>query len=121
VPFSVDALVATRRGAAVDDLARDVVIKIGGPLPVIGTTIAVTAFLTWGAYKLHEGFPLVAALLGGVAAVGVIAALTGIPAAQQSCRNLFADAPFAYENAHCEMLVHCKTLLAGLNPDRSCS
>jgi hypothetical protein len=92
-------------GVRVDDILREAVTKIGGPLPVIGGGVALFALLAWASWKLHEGQEAVLAWVIGIAALGVgIAVLFSVPAAKTVCRDLYQTDRIHYMTSHCAWL-----------------
>jgi hypothetical protein len=94
-----------------DGFVRDAIIKIGGPLPVIGSALVIAAILGWVAYKAYEDDSKeIAVLLGGLTVGVLIAALFSVPAAKSSCRQLYRTDVISYASSNCEMLVRCYEL-----------
>jgi hypothetical protein len=93
-----------------EDAIRDAVIKLGGPLPVIGFSIVIAAIAFWFAY-ISKDNDRVLATLGVVVGVGALLfAFSSYPVAQASCRNLAQRDYKAYEKANCLLIVSCSPL-----------
>ncbi|MFC4787377.1 hypothetical protein ACT8ZV_23070 [Nocardioides sp. MAHUQ-72] len=95
-----------------EDLLRDLVIKFGGAWPYIGSILIAGAVLGWGTKKLVDmglepPWTLLVWFTAAGAVVCAILALAGVPTAQASCRQLWAQDRIEHLSSNCEMLVHC--------------
>ena len=63
-----------------EDQLRDLIIKIGGPWPVVGGSVLVFACLAWAAFKVKDESEGMAYALGGAAAGVAVAVFMGLGA-----------------------------------------
>lgn len=89
-----------------EDFARDFVIQVGGPLPVIGGSLIVAALFGWGAIAFREESAI--AIVSGLVAVGALLfALFSYPTAQSSCKDLFRNDRAKYSSSNCQVIAWC--------------
>jgi hypothetical protein len=90
------------------DNIRDLIIDVGGDLPVIGGGIVLFTFLAWGAWEAYEKVSRELGLVLGAAAVGaVLAVAASLSAAKASCEDLYVAGSLEYHTANCRVIVTC--------------
>jgi len=91
----------------VEDFLRDLVIKTGGPWPVIGGSVVLVALLGWVAYKLYAEGSKAMWIAIGAAVVILIEAIAASPQAVEACKAMYHDDYASYRTKNCEQLAHC--------------
>lgn len=90
------------------EFLRDLVIKFGGPWPIIGGAVIMAAIAGWLAYKQYESNDLgnmwfCIALASGF----LLLAGSAYPQAVQACKVLWKENPSSYASRNCEPVARC--------------